>query len=142
CVFVASNIAGAPFQRTCWLACRLALAGFILPFFFVYGPGLVLIGSWGVVGLAAVTATVGVVALAVAIEGYLLRPLAWPDRVAAAVAAVLLIHTGWLTDVLGAVVLAVLTVRQLAAHRRGARQPVAQATKPADEGAPEVSTRD
>ncbi len=142
CVFVASNIAGAPFQRTCWLACRLALAGFILPFFFVYGPGLVLIGSWGAVGLAAITATVGVIALAVAIEGYVLRALGWLDRVAAAAAAVLLIHTGWLTDMLGAVVLAVLTARQLAAHRRVARQPVAQATKPADEGAPEVSTRD
>jgi TRAP transporter 4TM/12TM fusion protein len=119
CVFVASNIAGAPFQRTCWLACRLALAGFILPFFFVYGPGLVLIGSWGAIGLAAVTATVGVIALAVAIEGYLLRPLAWPDRAAAAVAALLLIHAGWLTDLLGAAFLAVVAARQL-----GGRRPV------------------
>ncbi len=114
CVFVAANIAGAPFQRTCWLACRLALAGFILPFFFVYGPGLVLIGSWAAVGLAAVTATLGVIALAVAVEGYLRRPLAWPDRATAAVAALLLIHAGWLTDLLGAAGLAVVAARQFA----------------------------
>jgi TRAP transporter 4TM/12TM fusion protein len=118
CVFVAANIAAAPFPRTCWLACRLALAGFILPFFFVYGPGLVLIGSWTAVGLAAITAAVGVIALAVAIEGYLLGPLAWPDRAAAAVAALLLIATGWLTDLLGAAGLAAVTARQLAAYRR------------------------
>jgi TRAP transporter 4TM/12TM fusion protein len=112
CVFVAANIAGAPFLRTCWLACRLALAGFILPFFFVYGPGLVLIGSWGAVGLAVVSATLGVVALAVALEGYLRRPLAWFDRVAAGVAALLLIHTGWLTDLVGVACLAVVAARQ------------------------------
>ncbi len=117
CVFVAANIAGAPFLRTCWLACRLALAGFILPFFFVYGPGLVLIGSWGAVGLAAVTATLGVVALAVALEGYLRRPLAWLDRAAAAVAALLLIHTGWLTDLIGVACLAVVAARQFAGPR-------------------------
>ncbi|MGH7312672.1 MAG: TRAP transporter permease, partial [Candidatus Rokuibacteriota bacterium] len=130
CVFVASNIAGAPFQRTCWLACRLALAGFVLPFFFVYGPGLVLIGSWGAVGLAAITATAGVLALAVAIEGHLLRPLAWPDRTAAAVAAPLLIHSGWLTDLLGAAVLAVVAARQLAAYRRAPRGPVTMPASP------------
>jgi TRAP transporter 4TM/12TM fusion protein len=117
CVFVASNIAGAPFQRTCWLACRLALAGFILPFFFVYGPGLVLIGSWGTVGLAAATATLGVVALAAAMEGHLLRPLAWPDRAAAVAAALLLIHAGWLTDLLGGAILVVVAARQLGGQR-------------------------
>ncbi|MGH7348887.1 MAG: TRAP transporter permease [Candidatus Rokuibacteriota bacterium] len=122
CVFVACNIAGAPFQRTCWLACRLALAGFILPFFFVFGPGLVLIGGWSTIAFAAVTATLGVVALAVAIEGYLFRPLPMVDRVVTAAGALLLIYPGWGTDVLGAAAVAIIAARQLAARRRFARE--------------------
>jgi len=129
CVFVACNIAGAPFQRTCWLACRLALAGFVLPFFFVYGPGLVLIGSWADVALATVTAIIGAAALAAAIEGHGLGPLTWPERVLAALASLLLIHMGWTTDLLGVALLALVVARQLAARRRAHRRVVALAER-------------
>jgi TRAP transporter 4TM/12TM fusion protein len=131
CVFVACNIAGAPFQRTCWLACRLALAGFILPFFFVYGPGLVLIGGWAAIALATVTATLGIVGLAVAIEGHLWRPLPWVDRAVTLAGAVLLIYPGWRTDMIGAICLAIVVIRQLAARRRFDRDMATLSESPA-----------
>jgi TRAP transporter 4TM/12TM fusion protein len=131
CVFVACNIAGAPFQRTCWLACRLALAGFILPFFFVYGPGLVLIGGLAAIVLAAVTATLGIVGMAVTIEGYLWRPLPWIDRAVMLAGSVMLIYPGWRTDVLGALCLAIVVTRQLAARRRFDREAATLSESPA-----------
>lgn len=118
CVYVACNIAGAPFQRTCWVACRLALAGFILPFFFAYGPELVLIGGWAGIALATLSAAVGVIALAGAIEGYLLRPLTWIERALAVLGAVLLMHPGWVTDLLGIACLTLILIRQSMARRR------------------------
>jgi TRAP transporter 4TM/12TM fusion protein len=130
CVYVASNIAGAPFQRTCWTACRLAVGGFLLPFFFVFGPALVLVGSWPRIATSFVTGTIGIVALAVALQGYLLRPLTWVDRALALAGAVLLIHVGWLTDLAGFACLALLLVRQFTARGRGAADPAAAAATP------------
>jgi TRAP transporter 4TM/12TM fusion protein len=117
CVYVACNIAGAPFQRTCWIACRLALAGFVLPFFFAFGPELVLIGSWSRIVVATLTAAVGVVALAAALEGHLLRPLTWPDRTLAVLGALLLMYVDWIPDVIGVACLAIVVGRQVVARR-------------------------
>lgn len=46
--FVAAGIAGAEVMRTAWLACRLGLVVYILPYMFVYNPGLLLYGDHGV----------------------------------------------------------------------------------------------
>ena len=117
CVYVASSIAGAPFQRTCWVACRLAIAGFLLPFFFVYGPELVLVGAWPRIAAAALVAALGILALASAIEGYLFRPLHVVERVLLVTATVALVQPGWLNAV-AAVALAAVALRHLAAHGR------------------------
>ena len=67
-------------------ACRFALAAFIVPFFFVYGPELLLMGSVFQIVVAAVTAVVGVILLAAAAEGYWRGPLRWWARLLAAAA--------------------------------------------------------
>ena len=41
---------------------------------FAYSPGLVAVGAWHEILVAAVTAIVGVVALAAAVEGWLFGP--------------------------------------------------------------------
>jgi TRAP transporter 4TM/12TM fusion protein len=116
CVYVASSIAGAPFQRTCWLACRLAIAGFLLPFFFVYGPELVLVGAWPRIVVATLVAGVGVVALAAAIEGYLFRRLDVLERLLLVAATVALVQPGWI-NVVAAVALGAVALRHLTGHR-------------------------
>jgi TRAP-type uncharacterized transport system fused permease subunit len=67
-------------------ACRFALAAFIVPFFFVYGPELLLVGSVVDIVVAAVTAVVGVILLAAAAEGYWRGSLRWWSRLIAAAA--------------------------------------------------------
>lgn len=58
------------------LAVKFALAAFVIPFAFVYGPELLMIGGTGKILLSSLTAAAGLVLLAAAIEGHLDRPLA------------------------------------------------------------------
>ena len=103
--FAAAGIAGSPPIRTAVAAAMLAGAGFVVPFMFVYGPELLMVGSPTGIGLATLTAVIGVTALAAAAVGYARRPLAAWERAVAFAAALALVFPGLLTD--GAGLLAV-----------------------------------
>lgn len=111
--YAAAGVAGAPPFRTAWLACRLALAGFIVPWMFVFSPQLLMRGAVHDVLLAFVTANIGVLALAASLEGYLLRRANLGERALLLVTALLLIKPGAETDVIGLALLGVV----LLAHR-------------------------
>jgi TRAP transporter 4TM/12TM fusion protein len=102
--YAASGIAGASAMRSSITAMVLALAGFLVPFLFVYGPPLLLIGNVFEVALAVATGSVGVVALAAATMGYSRRRLGTLARIALGAASITLIAPGIMTDVLGTVV--------------------------------------
>jgi len=89
--FAASAIARSDPMKTAFQAVRLALAAYILPYMFVYSPGLVWVGAWYEILVSAVTAMIGVVALAAAVEGWLLGPASPWQRVVLAVGALLLV---------------------------------------------------
>jgi TRAP transporter 4TM/12TM fusion protein len=103
--FVAAGIAGADMMRTAWMACRLGLVVYILPYMFVYNPSLLLKGSWGNILLAVFTALIGVYALACGIQGYMFRPATIYQRVLLFVSAFALINPGWITDLVGLAIL-------------------------------------
>ncbi|MCC6611565.1 MAG: TRAP transporter fused permease subunit [Burkholderiales bacterium] len=102
-VTAACSIASAPFLATCWQSIRLALAGFIAPFMFLYKPGMALMGSPGDVAWAIFDSAVAVVLLAVAVEGYWYRRLAWWARCLVGAAALLMFVPGWETRIAGLV---------------------------------------
>ena len=108
--FAAAGLSGGNPMKTGVASVKLAIAGFIVPFMFVYAPQLMLInttiaeGAW-----VAASACVGVFLIAVAVEGYLFAPMAAWLRVIAAAGALLLIKPGMETDAIGLVVL-ILTV--------------------------------
>ena len=89
--FAASGIAGANPLLTGLMACRLGLAGFLVPFAFLYRPSLLLVGSPGRVLLDGLAALAGMALLAGALEGWLVRPLNWWQRLALACMAISLI---------------------------------------------------
>ncbi|MEX2584730.1 MAG: TRAP transporter fused permease subunit [Gemmatimonadota bacterium] len=109
--FAASGVAGASAMKTAVTAVTLASAGFIIPFMFVYGPPLLLVGSPLQIGVAFVTAMVGVTALAAAGMGYLRRDLKAWERVVLAIAAAVLINTGIVTDLIGFALIAIVYLR-------------------------------
>jgi TRAP transporter 4TM/12TM fusion protein len=110
--FVAAGIAGADMMKTAWMACRLGLVVYILPYMFVYNNALLLKGNLSEIILSAVTAFIGVYALACGIQGYMFRPAKIYERVLFFVAAIGLIKPGWISDLVGLAILAILAFMQ------------------------------
>ena len=104
--FAAAGISGSPALKTATTAAILAGAGFLVPFMFVYGPPLLLIGTPFEILVAFVTGVVGVIGLASAGMGYARRPLRVWERGLAAAAAVALVLPDLATDGAGLVALA------------------------------------
>jgi TRAP transporter 4TM/12TM fusion protein len=67
----AAALAGSEPMSTGWLSMRLGSAKYIVPFFFVLNPALILQGSILTVGLAVITAVAGCFLLAASLEGWL-----------------------------------------------------------------------
>jgi TRAP transporter 4TM/12TM fusion protein len=106
--FAAAGIAGSPPIKTALYAAMLAGAGFIVPFMFVYGPELLMVGSFLEISVATVTAVAGVTALAAGAVGFARKPLAGWERAFAIVGALLLVYPGLLTDGAGFVAMTVV----------------------------------
>src|SRR5690606_29685397 len=90
-VYAACGIARGPIWETSFTAVKLALTGYIIPFMFVFGPSLLMIGHWTDVLVAATTAFTGVALLSIGLQGYLVAPVRLLPRVLFAAAAVALI---------------------------------------------------
>ena len=111
--FAAAGLSGGNPMKTGVASVKLAIAGFIVPFMFVYAPQLMLIdttfaeGAW-----VATSACVGVFLIAVAVEGYLFAPMAAWLRVIAAAGSLLLIKPGVETDAIGLAVLVLIVLLQ------------------------------
>lgn len=111
--FAAASIAKAPMWPTAVQATRLSIAGFLVPYMFVYGPAI-LVGQtpWIETVLALGTGVMGTLCLASAVIGYLMRPADLPERGLLLAAALLLIKPGWTTDLPGLMLLAVVIALQ------------------------------
>lgn len=107
--YTAAAIVQADSMKTGLQATRLGIVAYIVPFLFALSPALILKGSVVDVFLAAVTAVIGTVLLAVALTGYLFRQIGWLKRALLSVAALGLLfpHVGpgilfsWLTNIAG-----------------------------------------
>jgi len=116
--YAGAAIAGSDPMRTGYTAWRLGLAAFIVPFMFIYGPPLLLVGTFLEIFLAAITALTGVAFLAASIQGFILVPLKFPERAFLFAAALLLIKPGWMTDLAGIMVGIAIGVMHLTRYRK------------------------
>ncbi len=116
--YAASGISGADPNRVGFKACSIGIATYIVPFMFVYGPALVNIGSLFAVLTSTLTALIGVVSLAVAVEGFFVKRCPIWQRIAFGAAALLLVYPEIATDVTGLVLcLGAASVNVLEARR-------------------------
>jgi TRAP-type uncharacterized transport system fused permease subunit len=100
-------------------AVRLSLVAFIVPFAFVYGQELLLIGDPGMVAVAVGTATLGVIVLAAAVEGYFRVVLPGWIRVLVATAGLCLIFPSLYSAIAGIVLVAILGGAVLLLRQKG-----------------------
>lgn len=111
-VYAAAGIGGAKLWPTGIWAMRVAAAGFIVPFMFVYGPSLLFIGSPFDIITSGVSACLGVVALAAGMMGWFSKEATYTERVILLAAAFLLIKPGIYTDIVGAALMIFVYVLQ------------------------------
>jgi TRAP transporter 4TM/12TM fusion protein len=112
-VYAANGISRATLMDSSWAAVKLGLTGYIIPFMFVFSPSLLLIGDVGTVALAVVTATIGVTCLAGGLHEYFFGgPARSWERVLLIAAALVLIKPGWVTDLVGLGLIALVAASQ------------------------------
>jgi len=120
-------------DRIGWEAMRIALAGYVIPFVFVYSPALMLqagdpmaarIGFYGAVALATFKALVAIGLFGVVAIGFLFARLHWIEQLVAAAAALCLLGEFPYSDTLGFTLAAVVVLWQ---WRQRSRSTVAPA---------------
>ena len=113
--YAGSGIAGSDPMKTGVTAFKLALAGFLVPYIYVYNPMLLFIDVVPMVMVQAIfTALLGVFLLAMATIGFYKAYLAWYMRIIALGGALGLLIPGTLTDLAGLAVLVLIYFIQTA----------------------------
>ena len=115
--YTAAAISGDSFYRTGFLAWRMALPIFILPYFFVYYPGLALMGSW--TRTAVFSALVGLTACSIGLTGYFKGELRYWERAILLLGGLGVIHKSVVTDIIGVIVLALFLVLKMRKPSQG-----------------------
>jgi len=113
--FAGAGIAGGDPMRTGFQALKLSLAGFIVPFLFVYNPAMLMIDTanvavnarefafpaWTTIISICVTSIIGILALGAAVEGYFKTALPWFWRLFLGAGALCMIIPETITDIIG-----------------------------------------
>jgi TRAP-type uncharacterized transport system fused permease subunit len=106
--YAAAGIARADPIKTGWHAFSLDMRTFLLPYMFITAPAMLLIETtWYEAGWIFITASVGMYALAAAMQGYLITEARWVERVILFAAAVCLVKPGLYSDAAGMVGVAI-----------------------------------
>ncbi|MBR7057616.1 MAG: TRAP transporter permease [Stomatobaculum sp.] len=127
--FAAAGISGGDPMKTGWASVKLALAGFILPYMFVYNNSLLLIGQqinadtgkmeivrtgFAAGAMTAVFSVIGVALLSIAVEGHLFKKVSLPLRILAIIGAFLLMTPSMPLNLAGIAIAAAVIVVQKA----------------------------
>ena len=107
--YAGSAISGGSPMKTGVNATRLAIAGFIIPFIFAMSPDMLLINTtWYEVALITVTSIVGMYGVTYGLSGFStyerhgsMKTLGIVLRIAAIVGGLLMIYPGYVTDIIG-----------------------------------------
>jgi TRAP transporter 4TM/12TM fusion protein len=99
--YAAAAVAGSDPWRTSLIAFRLGLPVFIIPYMFVFGEELLTYGNPLSVIWSIATATLGIMALSVAIIGWLWVPLKPHERLISLAGSLPMIYVEPLTDAIG-----------------------------------------
>ena len=111
--FAAAGLSGGDPMKTGFQSVKLSIAGFIVPYMFVYSPQLMLINTTWAEGVwVTLSACLGVFLIAIATEGYVYARMNIVYRIVAAIGAFCLIKSGIETDIIGLVIMLVIVFLQ------------------------------
>jgi TRAP transporter 4TM/12TM fusion protein len=116
--YAGAGIAGSNPMKTGVTAFQLGIAGYIVPFMFVYGPELLILGSISKIVFATLTATFGVYCLAAGVQNCLFVKTTFYERILLLVTAFLLIKPGLTTDLFGLLLFLIVFASQTWRRKR------------------------
>ena len=130
--FAGAGISGGDPMKTGFAAFKLSLAGFLVPFVFVFDPSLLLIDVEGLamnareyplanmmdVTVVVTTTVIGIVAISAALEGYFATNLNWLFRILIGAAAISLIIPETITDIIGLAIVIVIFALNIIKSRK------------------------
>ncbi len=120
--YAGAGIAGSDPFKTGMTSFKLALAGFLVPYIYVYNPMLLFINVVPLeMAQAIITALLGVFLLAMFTIGFYKAQMAWYLRILAFAGAIGLLIPGTLSDLAGLAVLALVYVIQTAKAKKLAK---------------------
>jgi TRAP transporter 4TM/12TM fusion protein len=108
--FAAAGIAQTGLWGVGLCAVKIAAAGYVIPYMFIYGPSLLMIGDWAEIVYSLITACIGTICLAGGLQGWMFKSIKWPQRILLIIAALGLIKPGVVTDIIGAICLIAVIV--------------------------------
>jgi len=111
-VYVASAIAQSNWWKTGWVAVRLGIAGFIIPYMFFYAPTLLLFGEPLHIIVNSITAAAGVISVSAAVMGFFLKPISWIERLMLLLGGFMFIDPKLVTDAIGFLIIGVVYINQ------------------------------
>jgi TRAP-type uncharacterized transport system fused permease subunit len=118
--YAGAAIAGAPPDKTGWAGLKLGLAAFVIPYAFVYKPGIMLEAGLGTILLHIVMGLVMIFGLACALQGLILtQKITWLPRALFFASVLLLAAPGLSSDILGFVAFAAGFLPSFISWRRG-----------------------
>jgi TRAP transporter 4TM/12TM fusion protein len=99
--YAAAGVALSSPMKTGVTASRLGINGFLVPFAFVYGAPLLMIGTSQEILVGILTAFIGTTGVAFAVEGWWIGPLGLGERILCLIGGVCMIFYGLVSDILG-----------------------------------------
>ncbi|MDR1105580.1 MAG: TRAP transporter permease, partial [Treponema sp.] len=112
--YAGAAIAGSNPIKTGLIATRLAITAFIIPYIFVFSPAMLLIDTTPLEVIRIVlTSCIGMFGLAAGLEGYMLKKISLPLRLAGVAGGLLLIDPGFYSDLAGFGLIALVTLSQI-----------------------------
>lgn len=134
--FAAAGIAGSNPMVTGVHSFRLGIAKYVLPFVFVFAPGMLFEGNWHQIILSIIGGFAGIYALTITTEGWLLTGVNWPMRFLMGFSALLFFVPGlnislsswgfnmpqWVTQLIAWVILAPTIVLHYTRNRETVRE--------------------
>ncbi|RLE13532.1 hypothetical protein DRJ04_04140 [Candidatus Aerophobetes bacterium] len=118
CAYAGAAIAGSEPMKTGFQAFKLALAGFIVPYMYVYNPVLILRGPMEKIIIAAVTALIGVIVLAAGLEDHFLTKTNIFERILLVGGGVALIAPKLQVSLLGGCLVGICVIIQVIKRKK------------------------
>ena len=99
--YAAASLAEANMTQTAFQAMRLGIAAYLVPFIFAYKPALLLKGTMIQILEACTFGVIGVMFIAVGVEGFLFRSLRLWKRAVLVAGGIVVMVPGFLFDIVG-----------------------------------------